>query len=57
MDSSRRGSGIRIEYAKQKMGAVSNYVCVSVCAVYYVCVSVCVCACVLFCCIVDMFTA
>ena len=25
MDTSRRGSGIRIEYAKQKMGAVSVF--------------------------------
>ena len=40
MDSSRRGSGIRIEYAKQKMGAVSNYVCVCVCGVLHVCLCV-----------------
>ena len=40
MDSSRRGSGIRIEYAKQKMGAVSQCLCVR--AYVYVCVLYCI---------------
>lgn len=37
MDTSRRGSGIRIEYAKQKMGAVSVFY-----GVFYYGISVCV---------------
>lgn len=34
MDGSRRGSGIRIEYAKQKMGAVSQCITAYVISLY-----------------------
>ena len=51
--TSKRSSGIRIEYAKQRMGEVRVCVCVSVCLCVCVCMCVCVCVCVVCVCVYE----